>query len=691
MKKLLSIIIILFFTSPLWATVNLTDTRVQYSCNGATTTYAYAFEAIEENDLIVTESDATSLVETTLVLNTDYTVTGAGGVGGTVELTSGPVCGSGSNITITRAVDLLQQLDLVDGEAFSAEDIEDGFDKAMLIAQDQGENIGRAVLLKKSSDLSNLEMPNPSPNKSLCWDESGSALTNCDTSTATSTVFDHIGNYDSLADAVSDIGSAVTTLVIDSKTIIADGTTVTTPTTLSLMVINGGSFDGVAGGSTETLIVNGSLIAGYYQILGLNLTVEGGENIPKIIIEWFGAIGDGLVDDTNAVVAAAAFAASGGKAVFAQEGKEYFTTLVNFNQFTTNADGKGQIMTGTDDPLPPTYRYIDGVPSPLSSTGSFLNAFDGDFSGAGTVIGIVVKPGSLPVNEGEYSITPETAAHYSYVIMEAGENGTDTATDRTAYTSNRHFIDHRGGGDAIVFISGVSINTGNAAATSHLEYPAGALFSSSINARQDFCNMAWGESHIEDNGFQTRATGPFLRFTRDNDAETKGEFWNGIRLSSNGAVPVDAGYQLDGRFKIGLDLSMMTPANTLAAIAIPDDASIEFSAMAPTNPISGLRRYAETLNGWTMRYRSGVNALAIKTNNNDSLLIRETGLTLTGANDEILIGGGQVITNRQTGWTIPTGTLDRGTFDPSTITLEELAQRMAALLTDLYSHGLIGD
>lgn len=42
---------------------------------------------------------------------------------------------------------------------------------------------------------------------------------------------------------------------------------------------------------------------------------------------------------------------------------------------------------------------------------------------------------------------------------------------------------------------------------------------------------------------------------------------------------------------------------------------------------------------------------------------------------------------RATGWGLPTGTLTRTTFDPSTVTLEQLAQRVAALITDVHVSG----
>lgn len=54
------------------------------------------------------------------------------------------------------------------------------------------------------------------------------------------------------------------------------------------------------------------------------------------------------------------------------------------------------------------------------------------------------------------------------------------------------------------------------------------------------------------------------------------------------------------------------------------------------------------------------------------------------------VAGTQVVGAGKTGWALPTGTLARTTFDQSTVTLAELAKRVAALVTDLYSqHGLI--
>lgn len=58
--------------------------------------------------------------------------------------------------------------------------------------------------------------------------------------------------------------------------------------------------------------------------------------------------------------------------------------------------------------------------------------------------------------------------------------------------------------------------------------------------------------------------------------------------------------------------------------------------------------------------------------------------------DDIYRGDDQVVTARQTGWSAATGTADRTTFATGTVTTEELAERVKAIIDDLTTHGLIG-
>jgi hypothetical protein len=65
-------------------------------------------------------------------------------------------------------------------------------------------------------------------------------------------------------------------------------------------------------------------------------------------------------------------------------------------------------------------------------------------------------------------------------------------------------------------------------------------------------------------------------------------------------------------------------------------------------------------------------------------------IQVTEATDGFHVGANQVLGSRQTGWAAPTGTATRTTFVTSTVTTEQLAERVKALLDDLTTHGLIG-
>lgn len=70
-----------------------------------------------------------------------------------------------------------------------------------------------------------------------------------------------------------------------------------------------------------------------------------------------------------------------------------------------------------------------------------------------------------------------------------------------------------------------------------------------------------------------------------------------------------------------------------------------------------------------------------------------TGLSVTGditASGVFKVGSTQVLGSRKTGWAAATGTATRTTFDTTTVTTQQLAERVKALLDDLISHGLIG-
>jgi hypothetical protein len=123
-------------------TVASTNLKVQYTGNGILKTYQYSFKIFEDTDLVVTLTDSDG--DTLQVLNTDYTVTGAGETnGGNVVFVDAP--SSLETITIIRELPLTQLTDYVENDAFGAEVTEEAFDRSTMVDQQLDEENARSV------------------------------------------------------------------------------------------------------------------------------------------------------------------------------------------------------------------------------------------------------------------------------------------------------------------------------------------------------------------------------------------------------------------------------------------------------------------------------------------------------------------------------------------------------------------
>lgn len=140
-------------------TISTTGSRVSYNGNGVTTGFAFPFRFLENDDLVV-ELVGVSGVVTTLVLNTDYTVTGADeDAGGNVTMVVAPA--SGERLVIHRVVEATQEVDYISGDPFPAETHERALDKLTMLAQQNSEVATRAIVIP-SYDPSNLTVELPS-------------------------------------------------------------------------------------------------------------------------------------------------------------------------------------------------------------------------------------------------------------------------------------------------------------------------------------------------------------------------------------------------------------------------------------------------------------------------------------------------------------------------------------------------
>jgi len=129
-------------------TVSTEVNHNEYTGNGVTTSFPYTFRIFKKADLTVSVIDLSENI-TVLVLDTDYTVTNAGGFnGGSVVLTS-PLA-NGWQISIARELEATQETDLRNQGKFFAEVHEDAFDKLTMLIQ-QVASMFRLALRKPSS------------------------------------------------------------------------------------------------------------------------------------------------------------------------------------------------------------------------------------------------------------------------------------------------------------------------------------------------------------------------------------------------------------------------------------------------------------------------------------------------------------------------------------------------------------
>ncbi|HHX7177172.1 TPA: hypothetical protein ACVG9H_001275 [Enterobacter hormaechei] len=129
-------------------TVSTVVDHNDYTGNGVTTSFPYTFRIFKKTDLAVSVVDLSENI-TLLVLDTDYTVTNAGGYnGGNVVLTA-PLA-NGWQISIARELEPTQETDLRNQGKFFAEVHEDAFDKLTMLIQ-QAYSVFRLALRKPSS------------------------------------------------------------------------------------------------------------------------------------------------------------------------------------------------------------------------------------------------------------------------------------------------------------------------------------------------------------------------------------------------------------------------------------------------------------------------------------------------------------------------------------------------------------
>lgn len=136
--------------------------RVAYQADGTTRTFPIPFRIWSLAEIAVVLRHPENLQDVPLLAGSDYAWDASPLPGeGAIILATAPA--QGSRVVIERRAELVQELDLVASGAFSAETIEDQFDRLTAQLQAMTNQLGRAPILPTGSDVANPVLPEPVP------------------------------------------------------------------------------------------------------------------------------------------------------------------------------------------------------------------------------------------------------------------------------------------------------------------------------------------------------------------------------------------------------------------------------------------------------------------------------------------------------------------------------------------------
>lgn len=152
---------------------------------GVIVAYPFTFKVFARTDLLVVRTDASSTVSTTLVLDSDYSVTlnvdQDATPGGSLSYLVGGVSTAlpvGQALTVVGNLPYAQPTDLTNGGAFYPQVIEDALDRVTMLLQQIGEIADRALVVPVG-DTGLTELPTVSDraNQMLAFDSTGNVVT----------------------------------------------------------------------------------------------------------------------------------------------------------------------------------------------------------------------------------------------------------------------------------------------------------------------------------------------------------------------------------------------------------------------------------------------------------------------------------------------------------------------------------
>ncbi len=322
-------------------TVADNTSRNQYTATSGQTVFAYTFEIVDKDDIVVLKNG------TTLSEGTNYTVSNVGNdSGGNVTLTAGAT--AGDILTLYRDMPYARTQNYTNSGDFLASEVNSDFDNLWLAGEQTNRSFSQSIRKPiTDSDSISMELPEAAnrTNSFLTFDSTGAvsveSLSGANTPTSISRQQFTGNGSTTVFTLAADPGSpAAVVIYIDG--VYQEGDTY--------------SISGTSLTFTEAPPINASIEAVLYRVTDIGATdansvtyLPAGTGAVQTTVQTklresvsvkdFGAVGDGVTDDTAAIQAAVI--ANPGKTIFFPQGNYLVSSTIDLTGLRVRLAGDG--------------------------------------------------------------------------------------------------------------------------------------------------------------------------------------------------------------------------------------------------------------------------------------------------------------------------------------------------------------